>query len=90
MRKMSKQERKEIESYITHIMADATGFEYARHILESRPKDDEGEQTECTFMDSVVDDVMNTSAWEEEGYYNDDDIRLAIGRVFMDRLDLWY
>ena len=90
MRRMSKAERKEIESYIMRIMADATSSEYARYILGSQQEDDEGEPTKCTFMESVIDDVMCASAWEDEGYYNDDDIRLAIGRVFMDRLGIFY
>lgn len=36
-------------------------------------------------MEDVIQNVMETSAWEDEGYYNDDDIRLAIGRELMAR-----
>ena len=39
-------------------------------------------------MDDVIDDVMTSSAWDDEGYYNDDDIRLAIGRTLMARLGI--
>lgn len=85
MRKMSKKERKEIESEIMNIMAGATSFTYVRDILESQAEDDE-----CTFMEAVIDDVMCASAWEDEGYYTDDDICLAIGRVFIDRLGILY
>ena len=39
-------------------------------------------------MQEIIEDVMETSAWEDEGYYNEDDIRLAIGRVLMGRLGI--
>ena len=47
------------------------------------------------FMDELADDiaadVMECSAYaEEDGMYTDSDIRLAIGRVLMDRLDIQY
>ena len=83
MRKMNKEEKKIIENEITMIMYNAVSSEYARYILEH-----ENEETENTFMDDVIDDVMCASAWDEEGYYNDDDIRLAIGRIFMERLGI--
>ena len=38
------------------------------------------------FMDDVMDDITTSSEWEDTGHYNDDDVRLAIGRVMMDRL----
>lgn len=84
MKRMTKEERKEIESYITKIMASATSWEYARYILE-----EEGEDG-FTFMDDVIADVVTSSAWEEDGDYSDDDIRLAIGRVFMSRMEIYY
>lgn len=39
-------------------------------------------------MEDVIKNVMETSAWDDEGYYNDDDIRLAIGRELMARLGI--
>ena len=47
------------------------------------------------FMDElandIASDVMECSAYaEEDGMYTDSDIRLAIGRVLMDRLDIQY
>ena len=39
-------------------------------------------------MEDVINDVLEASAWEEEGYYNEDDIRLAIGRVLAHRLNV--
>lgn len=83
MRKMNNEQRKEIEMLVYQIMMGAVSSEYARYILEH-----ESEETESTFMEDVINDVMCASAWDEEGYYNDDDIRLAIGRIFMERLGI--
>ena len=83
MRTMSGKEKRIIQTDIRIVMRYAVSDEYARHILEH-----ENEETEKTFMDDVIDDVMCTSAWNEEGYYNADDIRLSIGRIFMERLGI--
>ena len=83
MREMTKTERIEIEFQVTEIMRSATSSEYVRYILEQYD-----ETSEQTFMNAVIVDVMETSAWEDEGYYNDDDIRLAIGRELMARLGI--
>ena len=80
MRKMSKEERKLIETEIVNLVGYAVGGEYARYILKH--------EKENSFVDDVIDDVIDSSAWEEEGYYNNDDIRLAIGRVFMGRMGI--
>lgn len=85
MRNMNKEQRKEVEVLVHKIMRSAVSSDYARYILEH-----ENEETENTFMDDVIDDVMCSSAWDDEGYYNDDDIRLAIGRVLIDRLGIDY
>lgn len=81
MREMNNQQRKEIEMLTYKIMAGATSSDYARYILEHTKK-------RKTFLDDVIEDVMCASAWDDEGYYNDDDIRLAIGRIFMERLKI--
>lgn len=83
MREMTKTERKEIEVKVTEIMRSATSSEYSRYILEQ----EEG-VTGNTFMEDVIKNVIETSAWEDEGYYNDDDIRLAIGRELVARLGI--
>ena len=83
MRKMDNYEKKMIEREITDIMTDSVSSDYAKYILKSKCEDDGR-----TFMEAVIDDVMDTSAWDEEGYYNDDDIRLSIGRIFMERLNI--
>lgn len=86
MRKMSKEDKKIIENEIRMIMQNAVSSDYVRYILEDKGEDGE----EDSFIEAVIDDVMCASAWDEEGYYNDDDIRLAIGRVLMDRLGIYY
>lgn len=80
---MKKEDKKIIENRIRTILRNAVSSEYAGYILEH-----EHEETKSTFMDDVIDDVMLTSAWDEERYYNDDDIRLAIGRIFIGRLGI--
>lgn len=83
MRTMTTEERKQIEYEVTEIMRSATSSEYARYILEQ-----EDEVTENTLMEDIIQNVLDTSAWEDEGYYNEDDIRLAIGRELMTRLGI--
>lgn len=61
------------------ILSLSTGREYAFYILG-----DEG------FYDEIKRNVEETSSWHEEGYYTDDDIRLAIGRYIMSLLNLNY
>lgn len=39
-------------------------------------------------MDDIIQNVLETSAWKDEGCYTDDDIRLAIGRELMVRLGI--
>ena len=85
MRKISKNEKKFMEVEITTRLQYAVGSDYARYILE-----DKGEDGENTFIEDVIDDVLCSSAWEDEGYYSCDDIRLAIGRVLMDRMGIYY
>lgn len=78
---MTKKERKQIECEVAKVMSNAVSSEYARYILEH--KDEEAEKT---LMEDVIQNVLETSAWEDEGYYNEDDIRLAIGRELIKRL----
>lgn len=89
MRKMNSQERKWLEGCIREIMILCVSSEYTNRILDHVELGEDNEPIGKTFLEDVIQDVMKSSAWEEEGYYNEDDIRLAIGRAFMDRLDLW-
>ena len=44
----------------------------------------------CKFIqDRVIEDVFETSAWQEEGVFSDGDISLAIGRVLVEMLRQW-
>lgn len=61
------------------ILAMSIGKDYARCLVNK-----EG------FAFDVKCDVEETSAWIDEGYYTDDDIRLAIGRVLLDYLSVRY
>ena len=83
MRQMSEFERSTIERQIEFIVGAAASDEYAMDILRSR-----GGSENMTFLEDVIIDVMEASAWDDEGYYNADDIRLAIGRVLCDRLGI--
>lgn len=38
----------------------------------------------------VVDNVMDCSAYDATGEYNSDDIKMAIGRVLMDKMGIMY
>ena len=84
-RKMSKEERRAIERLITKILSDAVSNDYAGYILEQYDS-----CTENTMMEDIIEHVLTTSAWEDEGYYNEDDVRLAIGRELMARLGVDY
>ena len=90
MRKMNKEDRKIIENEIRIILMGAISSEYVRYILEYAKEDENGEQIGETFIDDVIEDVICSSAWDDEGYYNEDDIRLSIGRVLIDRLGIDY
>ena len=90
MRAMNKEEKKIIENEIRMILMGAVSSEYVRFILEHTEKDEDYEEIGNTFLEDVVEDVMYSSAWDDEGYYNEDDIRLAIGRVLINRLGIDY
>lgn len=61
------------------ILASAVGNDYSHYLAH----DDE-------FFHAVKQNVEETSAWSDEAYYTDDDIRLAIGRVIMDKFGIEY
>ena len=61
------------------LLSLATGRDYAFIVL--------GDED---FYDEIKCNVEETSAWRDEGYYTDDDIRLAIGRCIMSRFNIPY
>ena len=90
VRKMGNEDRNIIENKIRMTLMDAVSSDYVRYILEDRERDEELNYIGNTFLEDVIDDVLCSSAWDDEGYYNDDDIRLAIGRVLIERLGIDY
>lgn len=81
MRKITEEQKKELKNDIVNIMNRAISSEYINKILNQYDY-----ISDETFIDAVIKNVLETSAWEDEGYYNDDDIRLAIGRELVARL----
>lgn len=88
MREMTVNERQIIETEVRMLLQNSVSSEYVRYILEDREKDEEYGYVGNTFMEDVIEDVMTSSAWDDEGYYNEDDIRLAIGRTVTARLGI--
>ena len=82
---MNDKERKQIERLITKILANAVSDDYVKFILNQYDS-----CTENTMMEDIIENVLETSAWKDEGYYNEDDVRLAIGRELMARLGVDY
>ena len=70
--------RREVES----IMRKSIGADYVGEILDTNYLPYDGGI--ITVYESIKRDVEETSAWEDEGYYNDTDIKLAIGRVLLE------
>lgn len=88
MREMTVNERQIIETEVRMLLQNSVSSEYVRYILEDREKDEEYGYAGNTFMEDVIEDVLTSSAWDDEGYCNEDDIRLAIGRTVMARLGI--
>ena len=77
----AKIERDEIESVIYEILGRAVSREYIEDLLLVK-----SEETHTTLLDDIIQNVLETSAWEEEDSYTDSDVRLAIGRELLSRL----
>ena len=82
MRGMSKEMRKCVEAEIRVILAESVTYEYAEHILSSEFEDGQ------SVMDEIIQNIMETSAWEDTGFYSEDDARLAIGRTIMMKMNI--
>ena len=82
MRRMNSEIRKYIEVEITTYLSYAVSEDYARSILNNEYNEEE------TIMDAIIRNVMETSTWKDEGYYNGDDVRFAIGRILMDKMNI--
>ena len=86
MRQMNQEERQSLEATIRAILTPAVSDDYVGRILSHTAED---EDETYTLMNDIIEDVLLTSAWEESGYYNDDDVRLSIGRALISRLGMW-
>lgn len=75
----TKIDRQVFTEELRSILSSSTGSDYAGYIAADN-----------RFLSDVLGNVEETSAWQDEGCYNDDDIRLAIGRILMDRLGVRY
>lgn len=78
---MNKEERRTLEIKITEIVSSTVSSDYTGYILGQKDI-----VSKKTLMDDIIQNVLETSAWEEEGYYNEDDIRLAVGRELMTKI----
>jgi hypothetical protein len=67
-------------------MRKSISTDYVGEILDTHYLPYSGDIT--TVYESIKRDVEETSAWEDEGHYNDTDIKLAIGRVLIEVMEL--
>ena len=70
---------REFSEELKAILAASVGGDYSHYIAS----DDD-------FFFAVIQNVEETSAWMDEGYYTYDDIQLAIGRVVMAKFNIEY
>lgn len=56
-------------------------------MLRNAVSDDYTSRILDIILEDCVNDVKTSSAYEEDGYYNMDDIRLAIGRTLLSKLE---
>ena len=81
MREMNKEERNVVEFIVTEMLQNAVSNEYAKAILSHKD-----ESTGNTFMENVIRDVLENSAWKDTGHYSVSDVKFAIGRALMEKL----
>ena len=82
MREMTPTEKMDMQATILYHLSLSMDDDAAIKVADSKMKNGE------TVMEAVMDDIKTSSAWEDDGHYNDDDVRLAIGRVLMARLNI--
>ena len=76
MREMTSEERMEMQATILYHLSLAMDDEAAIRISDAEIGNE-------SMMSAIMDDIKTSSDWENDGHYNDDDVRLAIGRVMM-------
>lgn len=87
MRDMNIDIRNELIADIQLMLTHAVGAEYCKIILDSH--EGVGGSTSSILAD-IIQNILECSALENEGYYSEDDVRLAIGRVLMERIGIDY
>ena len=65
----------EIMDEIYFTLRDSITTDYADELIHCR-----------RFVEYVRKDIEETSGWKDDGYYNDSDVRLAVGRALIDLL----
>lgn len=80
---LTTKERLNLQLDIIRVMKLGISDDYVSNILTTQ---DSG--TGETLVNNIMRNVLETSAWKENKTYNDDDIRLAIGRELSTRLGL--
>lgn len=72
-------DRTYIEATVRYLLAGSVGKDYAEEFVANEE-----------FMQQVWEDVEAASALRPLGRFNDDDVRLALGRVLLYRLGIMY
>lgn len=83
MKEMTVAERKELERQIQEVLQKSVSSDYVRTMLETY-----SEPSSYSLLEDIADNVLETSGWYDEETYNEDDIRLSIGRVILERLGI--
>ena len=81
MNKMTEEELLLIKLRVIEIMRKTVSSEYSEDILNHKD-----EATGNTLLEDIICNILETSAREDEKFYNEDDIKLAIGRELVTRL----
>lgn len=63
--------------------------EIALKLLAFCASDDYASSIWDFIKDEVINDVEESSGYHDEGYFNEDDIRLAIGRGMLECIQYW-
>lgn len=64
-----------LREYLYRLLLLIVGEDYASAIADND-----------AFFSAVWKDIEASSSWRDDGEYNDDDIRMAVGRVLFDAL----
>lgn len=83
---MSKNERipdREFRDELKWVLLGAISSDYVDGIIDAA-------EDQFGFLEYVKEDVECSSGWGDDDYYNEDDIRLAVGRFLCKKLGLDY